>query len=218
MAADEVLKLPDRIYSQYRDKPKTVEWLDITRKIGHQLVKAADDVRDSLDLDKATGESLKIISRILVIDTVYRDQLNGAAIFAKPDGTQFNTDDPMFAEWSSRTKGELNDEILRILCKAKIEKNNLEPTAESLLAAFQRLFPTANMFRVINHHDMSFSAEYAGRFTPVESYLLSVTDFIPSPQGVRFRGFLFKYLAIEFLADDDWIFGDEDLEFQEVTI
>lgn len=214
------LNLPRRIYSQYADKPKAVAWLNVTREIGENLAKGADDVRKCLDIDTATGESLKIISRIVGVDKTRIEVLMNSAEFAMQDGpnsgTEFGDTANTFAPWSTQSDAKISEDVLRTLCRAKILKNSIIPTSENLLDAFNTIFPTANAIRLLNHHDMSFSMEFTGTISQTESWLLDVEDFIPTPQGVRFRGFIRSFGMIEFLSDSaNSDFGDETMEFLE---
>lgn len=209
-----ILNLPDRIYCQYANKSKLKQWMNITRSLAFGIAEGADQVKESLNINTAKGESLKIISRIVVVNTIKKEELMNAAQFAKPDGTQFGDDQNSFAHWSTFTDMELNDELLRTACRAKIIKNSIVPTIENLLSAFDFVFPDAKVDRLINHHDMSFSIEYGGLLSPLESLMIEVNEFLPLPQGVRLRGFIRSYGIIEFLNNDtDSTFGDEDLEF-----
>lgn len=207
------MNLPNRVYSQYSNSPKLKAWLDIVRTIADDIAGGAKQVRECLDVDTATGETLRIISRIVVIDKLQREELMNAAVFAKLDGTEFNDQENIFAHWSTLTDIDLNDALLRTAIRAKIVKNSIVPTIDNLLDGFNFVFPQANVFRLINYHDMSFSIEFTVVLSTVESYLLEIDEFIPLPQGVRFRGFIRSYGIIEFLNDDDDTFGDESLEF-----
>lgn len=216
------LNLPRRIYSQYADKPKAVAWLNVTRDVGGNLAKGADDVRKCLDIDTATGESLKIISRIVGVDKTRIEVLMNSAEFAmidedgKNEGTQFGDTDNTFAPWSTQNDVKISEDVLRTLCRAKILKNSIIPTSENLLDAFNIIFPTANAFRLFNHHDMSFSIEFSGSISQTESWLLEVEDFFPTPQGVSIRAFIRSFGIIEFLSDSaNSDFGDETMEFLE---
>lgn len=214
------LNLPRRIYSQYADKPKAVAWLNVTRELGEQIAKGADEVRNCLDIDTATGESLRIISRIVGVERSRIEVLMNSAVFARQDGpnagTEFGDTDNTFAPWSTQTDAQISEDVLRTVCRAKILKNTIVPTTENLLDAFNAIFPTAKVVRLINHHDMSFSIEYAGTISQTESWLLDIEDFLPTPQGVRFRGFVRSYGVVEFLDDSSsTAFGDETLEFLE---
>lgn len=207
------LELPDRVYAQYADKPKARAWLEMTRSAADELAAGIQAVRESLDLDKATGESLEMIGRIVVVDRIRKEVLLNPGVFADPDGTNAGNTTQGFAEWSTYTDQELSDEMLRLAIRAKIIKNTANPTADELLAAFQFLFPSGNVFRLFNHHDMSFTVEYIGVLSPLEQWLIDLEDFIPTPQGVRLRGFIRSYGIIEFLPDDEASFGNEELEF-----
>lgn len=216
------LNLPKRIYSQYADKPKTVAWMNIARHFGEQLAQGADDVRNCLDVDTATGESLRIISRIVGLDRARIEVLMNSAEFAQVDkegkngGSQFGDTKYGFAPWSTQTSEEISEDILRTACRAKIVKNSIVPTIDNLLDAVNTIFPTARAIRLINYHDMSFQIEMTGVISQAETWLLGVEDFLPTPQGVRFKGFLRTSGMIEFLAHSDISdFGDELEEFLE---
>ena len=210
------LKLPKRTYAQYAAKPKLMKWLNVAHDLGKEVADGADQVRKSLDIDTARGESLRIISRIVAVEAFKKETLMNAGVFADPDGTQWNELEQTFASWSTQTDANLSDELLRTICRAKILKNTLTPTTENLLDAFNFLFPSAKAFRLLNYHDMSFSIEYVGTVNPAEQWLLDIYDFIPTPAGVEFCGFVRSYGIIEFLNDDsDTPFGDDDQEFLE---
>ena len=216
------LNLPRRIYSQYADKPKTVAWLNVTREIGNQIAQSANDVRNCLDIDTATGENLRIISRIVGIDKVQVEVLMNSAQFALVDkngkngGTQFGDTANTFAHWSTQTSTEITEDVLRTACRAKIVKNSIVPTSENLLDAVNAIFPTARATRLINNHDMSFEIEISGFISQAESWLLEVDDFLPTPQGVIFKGFIRMPVIIEFLSDSSVSdFGEELEEFIE---
>lgn len=209
-----LLNLPDRIYAQYADKPKFVAWMNITRKVGLELKEGAEQVRKCFDLEMAKGDALEVISRIVVVDRIKQEQLMNSGVFADPDGTNFDNQDKTFAEWSTFTNTDLSDEMLRFAIKAKIIKNTANPTADELLSALASMFPNANVFRLLNYHDMSFSIEYAGKLTDLEQWLIDLHDFLPTPQGVELRGFIRSFGIIEFLSNDEnSTFGDEELEF-----
>lgn len=212
----ELLNLPNRIYAQYADKPKFVEWMNITRKIGLELKEGAEQVRKCFDIDTAKGDALEVIGRIVVVDRIKDERLMNSGVFSDPDGTNFNNLVKTFAEWSTFTNADLSDEMLRVAIKAKIIKNTANPTSDELLSALSTLFPSANVFRLLNHHDMSFSVEYTGKLTDLEQWLIGLHEFTPTPQGVEFRGFIRSFGIIEFLSNDEnSTFGDEELEFLE---
>ena len=59
---------PDRVYAQYKDKPKAVAWYAIVPTIGQEIADAADQVRVTYDIDSQEGVQLDIIGAILVVD------------------------------------------------------------------------------------------------------------------------------------------------------
>lgn len=209
----EPLELPDRVYAQYADKPKARKWLELTRSAAAELAAGIQSVRECLDIDKATGQSLEMIGRIVVVDRIRQEVLLNPGIFSDPDGTNYGNESRGFSSWSTYTDQSLSDEMLRLAIRAKIIKNTANPTADELLQAFRFLFPNGNVFRLFNHHDMSFTVEYIGVLSPLEQWLIQLEDFIPNPQGVRLRGFIRSYGIIEFLSDDEASFGNEALEF-----
>lgn len=58
---------PNRIYAQYRNKPKAVAWYNITRNLATQIADVATDVHIMYSIDAAQGEQLDIIGRIVVV-------------------------------------------------------------------------------------------------------------------------------------------------------
>ena len=58
---------PNRIYAQYRNKPKAVAWYNITRSLATQIADVATAVRIMYSIDAAQGEQLDIIGRIVVV-------------------------------------------------------------------------------------------------------------------------------------------------------
>ena len=127
------LKLPKRTYAQYAAKPKLMKWLNVAHDLGKEVADGADQVRKSLDIDTARGESLRIISRIVAVEAFKKETLMNAGVFADPDGTQWNELEQTFASWSTQTDANLSDELLRTICRAKILKNTLTPTTKTCL-------------------------------------------------------------------------------------
>jgi hypothetical protein len=106
----------------------------------------------------------------------------------------------------------MSDEFFRLIIRAKIVKNNSDATIESILDGVTFLIPNADVVRVIDGEDMSFSIEFEGNITDLERYALLNAKLIPKPQGVRFNGFLDSYIPSEF-GDVDAEFGDADAQF-----
>jgi hypothetical protein len=207
------MNIPDRIYSQYRNKPKAVKWLNIVRKMITPLVDTAGVVRKMYDIDKMVGEQLNIIGRIVVIPRSFIGRAEMfPGLFALTDGDEFGDEDAVFSELNTDTDSLMSDELYRLVIKSKIIKNNSDATIESILDSINFLLPNAYVFRLLDGEDMSFSVEYYGNISDLERWALLNYKLIPKPQGVRFSGFLEGYNYVEF-GDEDAQFGDEQAQF-----
>ncbi len=161
---------PDRIYAQYRDKPKAVAWYNIVPTQAAQIETVLNDIRFSYDIDTNEGEQLNVIGRVVDISRQYRNKFE-----------QFT---PPFI-----VDGAVDDEVYRLLIKSKILKNNSDATLDTIVDSIQFISDATNA-RVLDHRDMSFSLIFQNELTDKERYILNVFDIVPHPQGVRFRGFV----------------------------
>lgn len=208
-----ISNIPDRIYAQYRNKPKAVAWYRIARELGGNIEAAAEAVRKSYDLDTAQGEQLDVIGRIVVADRSFLGTADlNPGIFDLTDGSEFGDDDAMFSALTIDQDATLSDELYRLVIRAKIVKNNGDATIENILAGMNFLLPSADVIRVTDGEDMSFSVEFYGQISNLERYALLNAGLVPKPQGVRFNGFLEGYNLSEF-GDSDAEFGDTSAEF-----
>lgn len=208
------MTIPGRIYAQYRTKPKAVAWYNIARQLITELNATAEDVRLVYDIDNVSGKQLDIIGRIVVQsrDFIGQVELNPGP-FDLTDGAEFGDDiDAQFAEPTVDQDATMSDELYRLAIKAKIIKNNSDASIDSILDGMNFLSPNAEVLRVTDGEDMSFSIEFYGNITELERWALINLSFVPKPQGVRFNGFLEGYNYSEF-GDIDTEFGDEDAEF-----
>lgn len=208
--------LPDRIYAQYRNKPKAVKWYEITRSLAAELGSAIDAVRVMYNIDTAVGAQLDIIGRIVVVDRAFTGQIElDPGLFALLDGDEFGDTDAVFASLFVDQDQNMSDELYRLVIKAKILKNNSDATIDSILFGVNFLLPDADFLRVTDNEDMSFSIEFYGAITPLQRYALLNARLVPKPQGVKFGGFLEGYDYVQF--GDDNQFGDTDAEFVGTT-
>lgn len=161
---------PDRIYAQYRDKPKAVAWYNIVPTQAAQIETVLNDIRYSYDVDANEGAQLDVIGNIVDISRQYR--------------VKFEEITPPFI-----VDGLVDDEVYRLLIKSKILKNNSDVTLDTILDSIQFISDATNA-RVLDHRDMSFSLLFENELTDKERYILNVFDIVPTPQGVRFRGFV----------------------------
>lgn len=207
------MNIPDRIYAQYRDKPKAVDWFAIARKLGGSIEDAAEAVRKSYDIDNVLGEQLNVIGRIVVAPRSFVGALPmNPGLFDLTDGDEFGDDEAMFSALTIDQDGQLSDDLYRLVIKAKIVKNNGDSTIENILDGMNFLLPNADVLRVTDGEDMSFSIEFYGQITNLERFALLNAGLVPKPQAVQFNGFLEGFEMVEF-GDMDAEFGDEDAEF-----
>lgn len=206
--------VPNRIYAQYRDKPKMVEWLRIARTQGAPIDETELKVARSYIIDEATGAQLDVIGRIV---GVTRDFINKIPLDAPQFGADADEDcdfgavDGFFSAPSMAADSVMSDGLFRLLIKAKILKNNRNATIEDIIEQMV-LLVDADFLRVNNPGDMTFSIEFAGDITPLQRYALFNEDIIQIPQGVLFNGFVELTGIAEFGNDDDF-FGNEESMF-----
>lgn len=211
------MNIPDRIYAQYRTKPKAVAWYQITRKLAVELEDPATAVRVMYNIDTAVGEQLNIIGRIVVVDRIFTGEVAlNPGLFAEPDGAEFGDTDAMFAALYVDQDGKMSDDLYRLVIKSKIIKNNSDASIESILYGMNFLLPNADVLRVTDGEDMSFSVEFYGSLTDLERWALLNVQLVPKPQGVRFNGFLEGLDYVQF-GDDTEEFGDTYAEFVGLT-
>lgn len=213
------MNIPDRIYAQYRTKPKAVAWYQITRKLAAELEDPATAVRVMYDIDNpdVVGEQLNIIGRIVVIDRTFTGEVAlNPGLFAEPDGAEFGDEEAVFAALFVDQDGQMSDDLYRLVIKSKIIKNNSDATIESILYGMNFLLPNADVLRVTDGEDMSFSVEFYGSITDLERWALLNAELVPKPQGVRFNGFLEGLDYVQF-GDDTEEFGDTSAEFVGLT-
>lgn len=209
------MNIPERIYAQYRNKPKAVEWYNITRSLAAQIESAANAVRVMYEIDSAEGAQLDILGRIVVIPRNYIAPapmvVTQFASSANNPG-EFGDESAMFSALTVDSDNELTDELYRLVIKSKIIKNNSDATIESILFGMNFLLPNAEILRLTDGEDMSFTIEFYGNITEVERYALLNSTLVPKPQGVRFGGFLEGINYVQF-GDDSEQFGDTYAEF-----
>ena len=186
--------IPERVYFQYRSKPKAVKWFSISESIGNELEKAFGLIRDSYDIATATGAQLDIIAAIvgtarditrgLVLDTCQ------FALAANADDSQFGDD--VLGQFSGGVVGDdagLDDAYLRKMILWKIESNQSRVTIEDTLTAIRIVMPELTAV-VVDPEDMTFTLNFIGDGpSAIDAQILSIPGIMPTPQGVRFAGY-----------------------------
>lgn len=84
---------------------------------------------------------------------------------------------------------DANDEVFRLLLRAKIAKNNSDATLDSIVTAVQFVTGIQDV-SVNDREDMTFTVEFADPLTEQQRNIFNQYDLLPRPQGVNFLGFV----------------------------
>lgn len=207
----------DRIYAQYRTKPKAVAWYRIAHTLANELADTAALVRTAYDIDYVSGEMLDVMGRIVVVTREFTQNTPlYPGLFAEPDGDQFGDTEAMFSALNIASDADMSDDLFRLVIRSKIIKNNGDATIENILRGVNFLLPNSKALRLTDNEDMSFSIEFYGNITELERWALLNSTLVPKPQGVRFNGFLEAAGYVE-AGDDTMQFGDTNAEFTGFT-
>ena len=182
-----------RVYAQYRNKPSLVAWLQICTTLGAGIYQTALQLRKSYDVDTVSTELLNVIGRVVVLPRGYLApaDLNPPMVASAVNVPwDVGMDDQQLSALSSDQDTSMSDDLFRLGIRAKIVKNNTEATLEDVLFGANFLLPDAQVLRVVDNEDMTFTIEYSGTITSLESYALSNSSLVPTPQGVKFNGFV----------------------------
>lgn len=203
--------VPDRIYAQYRDKPKFVKWLEITRNQGKPIDDVFEKIALSWDIDSAEGELLNIIGIIVGVDRNFINKVELDYVQFGQDDAEFGDSESFFSSDSVASDGQMSDGLFRLLIKSKILKNNRSATIEDIIEQMQILIPV-DFVKINNQENMTFSIEFSGALSPLQRYALFNENIIQIPQGVLFNGFTELFDYVEF-GDSDRMFGEENTIF-----
>lgn len=230
---------PDRSYAQYRSKPKTKAWCEITPTLASAIYEASEKVRTLYDIDSNEGAQLDIVGRVVVTDrSAFIDislpvyECNVVQAVTENDYVSDGYVSDGYITSSTISSGEyecgddeiqcsnvsvgvsvdLSDDYFRTVLKAKIFKNNSESTIDDILSAYDDVISGEGALRLVDGQDMSYSVEFYGDLTPIEQTLLTEKNLMPKPQGARFKGFLHGIGHIQCNFDGDYECGDESAE------
>ena len=188
-----MMMLPSRIYAQYRGKPRAVAWYNITMTIGGQFADVFQRIRTSYNIDTATTDELNVIGRVVVQPREFTGSVTmvpGWCAAAVDSPAECGDTSAMCSALNVDQDSQMSDDLYRLAIKAKIIKNNSDATIDAILDGMNFLLPNADVLRVTDGEDMSFSIEFYGNITELERWALRKQSFVPKPQGVRFNGFL----------------------------
>lgn len=182
-----------RVYSQYRNKTNIVAWLQICTTLGVDIFQTSQLLRKSYSIDNVSGELLNVIGRIVVLPRTFLAPI----LLNPPQVASFDNapwsvgdDSQQLSSLSIDSDSTMIDNFYRLGLRAKIIKNNTFATIEDVLSGATFLLPDANVLRVVDNEDMTFTIEYSGVITDIESYAIANASMVPTPQGVKFNGFV----------------------------
>lgn len=205
--------MANRLYAQYKGKPKITSWSDIPKNFVSNITDVAQSVRDSYDIDNATTEDLNVIGRIVGRDRGFIQSITFDVYEMNTDGDfEFGDDSIQMSPISVAADAELSDQYYRYLLKSKIAKNNTDATIDDILTVVNEAVVGLEALRLVDGEDMSFSIEFYGDIDAIAFDLLLSGEIVPRPQGVKFNGFLQGVNMTEMNADGDFEFGDESTE------
>lgn len=188
-------KVLTRIYWQFRNSPKLIEWMSILPGIAQEQIEdPAQIIADILDIDNIYGDQLDIVGRIvgLARPTVVLENPEGdLATYRRylldlGDGTLLDLGDGDALEIQENI---WEDELFRVLIKAKIERNNGDATINNIVRTARFIFGIEEI-TVADNQDMTWTVFLGGELDNIERYVISNLDILPRPQGTRFAGFI----------------------------
>lgn len=179
-------KARSRIYWQYRNSPKLIQWILALPAIAQ--AEASDQLKQIeriLDIDSAQGEHLDVIGRIVGIDRPslnvgdWRSFAYRGAPGAEPYGAA-----PYKDPGEPPATVAAPDYLFRLLIKAKIVKNNSAATIDEVKAAVDFVFGVEST--VIDGQDMNMRTVWLeGEIPHNIRSIVEEFDLIPRPQGVK---------------------------------
>jgi hypothetical protein len=150
-----------RVYVQYKDKPKFVQWMGVFGEMANQFEPVFEGISGSYDIDSATSYELDVLGNIVGVNRSFEGVLG-------------------------LPSQELNNDAFRMLIRAKIAKNNSDATLDGIITALQFVVETDEI-RINDPEDMSIEIVF-GSLTSLETQVLAAFDIIPKPQGVNVAG------------------------------
>ena len=193
---DHKAQAQSRVYSQYRNKVNLMAWIAINGDLGNEIEAAYQAIAGSYDIDSANTDELDVLGRIVVISRAFESQVPIESFLF--GNAQFGGLATQFKVGQGTTDQELNDDVYRLLIKAKIAKNTNDATLDGIINAFDFIIETTDI-TIVDPEDMSFLIIF-DTLTDLEKLVLVNFDIVPKPQGVRFNGYVEK-ASIEQFGD-----------------
>ena len=162
----------NRITSQHKTKPKYMALVEARLQPFIDLARCLESFDAAFDLETAVGTQLDIIGQFVGLNRLLTFQPEGGI-------------SPL-----------LQDDMYRILLKAKISKNNWDGTATGMYKLWETLFPEYTVL-IRDNQDMTMTV-YTDMSTPfLLAQLIQHEYIIPKPMGVRFNYIFLEKEVVE---------------------
>ena len=192
--------------SQYRGRPKLKAMLEALLKAGQDADVIADGIIAAFNIDTATTRQLDIIGDIVGVSRSLKFEPSAIAIgdiiCPTPEELASGEEFPIiytpppdqlydvryitgFPPEEMQDGNLLNDDVFRLMIKAKIIQNTWKGTLPELYTLWASLFPENKKIAIHDLQDMSYNIVMQGDYTDLEQELILHGYIIPKPEGVR---------------------------------
>lgn len=137
------------------------------------------------NVDTAVDFGLDILGRIVDVGRLLQVPSNQTTFGFKGSGLQPFNQAPFYNPQSDTQSFELPDEAYRILVLAKAFANVSATNAPTLNALIQQLFPNRGRCYTMDLGGMAMRYVFEFQLTDVEYSILTRSNVMPSPAGVR---------------------------------
>lgn len=194
------------ITSEYRQSPRFVAMVDKLAGYGLDADDAADNIIGAFNPDTATTSQLDIIGAIVgvsrdlnfepsaialgdIICPTPEEMASGEVfpdIFTPTPENALDTDYLSgFAVENMQDGNLLDDDVFRLIIKARIIQNAWKGTLPELYELWQSVFPQSKVMQIQDLQDMSYNIVMQGDYSALEKELILHGYIIPKPEGVR---------------------------------
>lgn len=194
------------ITSQYRASPRFAEMIAALLKAGQDADVIADGIIAAFNIDTATTLQLDIIGAIVGVSRSLKFEPSAIAIgdiiCPTPEELASGEEFPIiytpppdqlnnvrfvtgFPPEEMQDGNLLNDDVFRLMIKAKIIQNTWKGTLPELYKLWASVFPENKKISIQDLQDMSYNIVMQGDYTDLEQELILYGYIIPKPEGVR---------------------------------
>lgn len=168
-----------RVYAQYRDKPKFVEWMGIVGEIANEFEPVLFGISSSYDIDSATTFELDVLGVIVGVNRSFESTLG----YVPTQVGRAQVGRSQLTAATGSVNQTLSNDVFRLLIRSKIVKNNGDATLDGTIEGLRFIVATDDI-TIDDPEDMSFSVTF-GTLTTLERQVLLEFDIIQKPQGVN---------------------------------